>query len=170
MSFDFTWTSSLWIRLTKFQQNNLQRFAKICVRCWYLCAAGMAGGTWQCYSLCLFMVCLPEAFASEELCCLGCSFSWPTSHHATAALTCLKFCSSVSWCHFPLPPTLRHLTSPRRSPQLQCDYHIARAIHNQPGKCPQNCAVDFLKQEEILAIDMSLLFYSLLIITETKLF
>lgn len=93
----------------------------------------------------------------------SCLLTWPASHHFHTMLTCLKFCLSTSLWHFPFPTTFRHLTSTRLPPELQSDYDIVRLLAISKACTHERTKLDFFKQEDILVINMSLLFCSLLI-------
>lgn len=83
-------------------------------------------------------------------------------------LTCLKFCLSTSLWHFPFPTTFRHLPSTRLPQELQSDNNIVGLLTISKSCTHKRTKLDFFKQEDMLVMNMSLLFCSLLIRTQIR--
>lgn len=98
----------------------------------------------------------------------SCLLSWLASHHSIAMLTCLKFCFSTSLWHFPSPNTFRHFTLTRQPRESQSDYNVTGFFTISRAVTHKRLKLDLFQQENILVINMSLLFCSLSIIARIR--
>lgn len=120
-------------------------------------------GTWHAKALPLhgtFAWCL--CFKRAVLCVLACLAGFPPLHSYADLLeirlqyTPMAFSRSL---------TLRHLTSTRLPEESQSDYNTAELFTMGRACTHKRLKLDLFKQEDILVINMSLLFCSLSIIT-----
>lgn len=98
----------------------------------------------------------------------SCLLSWLVSHHSTAMLTCLKCCFSTFLWHFPSLNTFIHLTLTRQPWESQSDYNVTGLFTISRAVTHKRLKFDLFQQENILVINMSLLFCSLSIIARIR--
>lgn len=125
--------------------------------------------TWHSWSLCLFTVYLPDVSASKGLRCLF--LLAPLAGFPPFPRLCWDAWNSASVHPYGIFPSQR---LPDTS--LQLDYHKElKSDYNPVGlstiskaRNHQRTKFDFFKQEDVLVINMSLLFCSPLIITQIR--
>lgn len=119
-------------------------------------------------SLCLFMAYLPDSFASKELCCLFLPAplaSFPLFHSYADLLEILF--QYVLMAFF-LPSYVQVLQLTRIPEKVQANDDIVQLFKISRACSHERVVAGFLRQEDILVINTSLLFSSLLVIPKSE--